>query len=246
MRLTAIASGGYAPRRARATRSDDSVRRKFLLDVAGAIGRKILGTEAETTQLVRAAGVSVGERRLLVWSADPKVQADVAQTAAAGIVPITRAPYVGVSVVNKGGDKLDYYLDRSLTWQRTGCGSTRETTVTITLTNNAPAKGLPIDVTRRSDSHSWLVKAGDNRLQVSYFATSGAVLRDVSIDAKPAAVLTGSERGHPVFSVDLELQRGTSRTVVLHLAEPAGSGRPTVLRQPLVIPLTVSLADARC
>jgi Protein of unknown function (DUF4012) len=226
--------------------TNETVRREFLLDAARTISKKILDTEGDTTELVRAAGNAVGERRLVVWSADPKVQADVAQTSAAGIVPITPAPYVGLSVVNKGGTKLDYYLDRSLTWQRTGCGTLRQTTVTITLTNNAPATGLSTYVTARRDKHSRSVKAGDNRLRVSYFATSGAVLRDVSIDANPAAVATGTERGHPVYSLDVELPRGASRTVVLHLAEPAGSGQPTVLRQPLVIPLRVSLAEDRC
>jgi len=48
-----------------------------------------------------------------------------------------------LSIVNDGGNKLDYYLERSLTWTRTGCGPTRATTVTVTLTNNAPATGLP-------------------------------------------------------------------------------------------------------
>jgi hypothetical protein len=49
-----------------------------------------------------------------------------------------------------------------------------------------------------------------------------------------------------VYSVDLELPRGTSRTIVLRLTEPAGTGAPIVLRQPLVRPLYVSLRDAIC
>jgi len=63
------------------------------------------------------------------------------------------------------------------TWRRTGCGSTRQTTVTITLTNNAPASGLSPYVTGRIDSHSYPVKRGDNRLEVSYLATQGTLAR---------------------------------------------------------------------
>jgi hypothetical protein len=46
--------------------------------------------------------------------------------------------------------------------------------------------------------------------------------------------------------MDLELPRGTSRTIVLHLSEPSGTGAPVVLRQPLVHPLDVTLLDAVC
>jgi Protein of unknown function (DUF4012) len=226
--------------------TDNEARRKFLLDVARAASKKILDTHRDTTALVRAAGRAAGERRLLVWSADPAVQAALAQTFVAGIIPTTPAPYVGLSIVNDGGNKLDYYLDRSLTWQRTGCGSTRQATVTITLTNNAPASGLSPYVTGRSDRRSYPVKPGDNRLEVGYFATDGALMNSVTVSGRPATAAIGAERGHPVYTVDLELPRGTSRTIVLHLTEPAGTGKPIVLRQPLVRPLNVTLADARC
>jgi hypothetical protein len=226
--------------------TDNDARRKFLLDVARTVSQKVLETRHDTTALVRAAGTAAGERRLLVWSADPAVQADLAQTSVSGIIPTTSAPYVGLSIVNDGGNKLDYYLDRSLTWQRTGCGSTRQSTVTITLTNNAPARGLSPYVTGRSDKHSYPIKVGDNRLEVSYLATAGALMDAVTINGKTATAAIGSEHGHPLYTIDLELPRGTSRTIVLHLSEPAGAGAPIVLRQPLVRPLTVTLDDARC
>ena len=221
-------------------------RRAYLLGIAAAVSERILDPHVDSTALARAAGKGAGERRLLVWSADPAVQARLAQTAVAGIIPTTKAPYVGLSIVNDGGNKLDYYLDRSLTWQRTGCGSTAQTTVNITLTNNAPASGLSDYVTNRTDRHSYPVKPGDNRLEVSYFATQGAIMKSVTVAGQPGTASIGSERGHPVYTVDLELPRGTSRTIVLHLIEPVGNGKPIVLRQPLVRPLQVKLDYAAC
>jgi hypothetical protein len=164
----------------------------------------------------------------------------------AGVIPTTTAPYVGLSVVNDGGNKLDYYLDRSLTWQRSGCGPTRRTTVTITLTNNAPAGGLSHYVTARLDAHSYPVRPGDNRLGVSYLATQGALMQSVTVAGRPGTASIGVQSGHPVYTIDLELPRGTSRTIVLHLSEPAGTGSPIVLRQPLVRPLNITLSDAVC
>ncbi len=221
-------------------------RKAYQLEVASAASKKILGARGELTALLRAAGKAAGERRLLVWSADPAIQADLAQTTAAGIIPTTTAPYVGLSIVNDGGTKLDYYLDRSLTWQAAGCRPTRPTTVTITLTNNAPASGLSPYVTGRSDTRSYPIKAGDNRLAVSYLATQGALMQSVSVAGRPGTGSIGALYGHPVYTIDLELPRGTSRTIVIHLSEPAAAGPPIVLRQPLVRPLSVTLKDAVC
>jgi hypothetical protein len=221
-------------------------RKSFLLAVAAASSTKILSASGEPTALLRAAGQAARERRILVWSADPAVQADLAQTSVAGVIPTTSAPYVGLSVVNDAGNKLDYYLDRSLTWQRSGCGPTRRTTVTITLTNNAPAGGLSHYVTARLDAHSYPVRPGDNRLGVSYLATQGALMQSVTVAGRPGTASIGVQSGHPVYTIDLELPRGTSRTIVLNLSEPAGTGSPIVLRQPLVRPLNISLSDAVC
>jgi hypothetical protein len=224
----------------------DAQRKAYLLQIASAASKKILDSRGSPTALLAAAGKAAGQRRILVWSADPAIQADLAQTSIAGIIPTTTAPYVGLSINNGAGNKLDYYLDRSLTWTRTGCGPTRRTVVTITLTNNAPASGLPGYVTNRSDTHSYPVKPGDNRLIVSYFATQGALLNDITVAGRPGVGRMGAELGHPAYIVDVELPRGTSRTIVIHLKEPAGTGPPIVLRQPLVRPLRVTLDDAVC
>jgi len=102
-------------------------------------------------------------------------------------------------------------------------------------------------VTVRSDSHSYPVKTGDNRLLVSYLATAGALMQGVQVEGRAGTASVGTEHGHPVYTVDLELPRGTSRTIVLHLNEPAtGALAPIVLRQPLVRPLNITLNDAAC
>ena len=87
---------------------------------------------------------------------------------------------------------------------------------------------------------------GDNRLLVGYLATSGSVLTGVTVDGRPSTASIGAERGHPVFTVDLKLPRGATRTVVLSLREPQDVGSPIVLRQPMVNPLVVTVAAARC
>ena len=203
--------------------ADNTGRRNYLLDVASAVGAKVVAPGLATAALLRAGAQAADEQRVLVWSRDPAVEARLANTSISGAVVTTDAPYVGLSIVNDGGNKLDYYLDRSLTWQRQGCGAQRSVTVTITLTNNAPASGLSAYVTHRGDAHDASVRPGDNRLEVSYLATAGALMNSVTVNGTAATASIGSEHGHPLYTVDLELPRGTSRTIVLHLTEPAGT-----------------------
>jgi hypothetical protein len=90
------------------------------------------------------------------------------------------------------------------------------------------------------------VRAGDARDYVSYAATDGSLLDSAEIDGKQTTLTAGTERGHPVYVINLELPRGATRTLVLHLTEPEGEGSPLVVRQPLVHPLDVSVSDAKC
>jgi hypothetical protein len=182
----------------------------------------------------------------MVWSADPAVEANLLRTSTSGAVPRTKAPYASAYIVNFGANKLDYYVSGSMNWARTGCGSTRTVTVTITLRNDAPASGLPAYVTNRSDVHPSSVRPGDARDLLSYAATQGSLLDSASYDGKRATVAVGAERGHPVYYVDLELPRGTAHTLVLHLTEPQGDGPVRVLPQPLAKPWQITTSDASC
>jgi len=223
----------------------DRARREFLAAIEQAVAGRLLSARIGRP-LLAALGDSVQERRVLVWSANAAEEAELMRTAVAGAVPVTSDPYVGLSIVNEGGNKLDYYLDRSLVWNRTGCGKQRQVAVTITLTNNAPGTGLPELVTLRSDRHAYPTAPGDNRLTVTYLATAGAQLQSVTLDGEQAMVGSAKLLGHPVFNFDVELPHGSTRTLSLRMTEPADSASPIVMRQPGVRPLAVQVFDQRC
>lgn len=221
-------------------------RKEYLRTIAKSVSTHIVDSDASSKELVDAVGKAIGERRFMVWSADRSVEANILRTATSGAVPRTKAPYASAWITNFGGNKLDYYISGSMAWARTGCGTTRKVTVTLTLRNDAPASGLPPYVTNRSDLHPSSVRPGDARDLLSYAATEGSLLDSATLDGKRATVAVGAERGHPVYYVDLELPRGTSHTLVLHLSEPQGKGPVVVLPQPLVHPLGVRVSDAAC
>jgi hypothetical protein len=229
-----------------AQKPDVNARKAFLLQVAKRASEHLISSSSSPSSLVDAVGRAIGERRVLVWSADPSVETALQKTAASGAVPVTSAPYTGVTVVNQAASKLDYYLDRTITWKRTGCGSTRQVTATAQLTNTAPATGLPAYVTTRADFPPRSARPGDNNDDVNYYATRGGLLDSVTVNGVEVPVSAGFDRGHRVYSVNVELPRGKTTTVVFKLTEPAGSGPVQTLEQPLPRPLNLTLDDASC
>ena len=223
---------------------DQDARKQFLTDIARAASEHLLDPGIDAAALLRQAARAGGERRLLIWSADQAVQQELAATAFAGAVPVTADPYAGFTVNNAGGNKLDYYLDRSMTWSADGCGPTRRVTVSLTLTNSAPTSGLSDYVAGRLDRPPYPVGPVDNIELVSYYATAGSQLVSATLDGQPLdGVVSLQELGHPMYRVGVELPAGQSRTITLTLEEPTTGAEVTILRQPLVRALAVDVAE---
>jgi hypothetical protein len=223
-----------------------AARKQFLTDVLRVTANRVLDGSSPAIGLLRAMSGSSQEHRVFAWVADASAQRAIAQTNYSGDIPDNSRPFVGVTLNNDAAGKLDYYLHRTVSWERVGCGPDRSMTVTVTLQNAAPAGGLPGYVAGRGDDTPLTTKPGDNRTLLDYFATHGAQLTSVTIDGKSATSAVLRDRGHPVFRIDLELPRGRTRVVVFRLSEPPGTGPVQVWRQPGVNPLDVSGTDESC
>lgn len=227
------------------TYPDPHKRKAFLLDVARAAAGQLL-TAADDPQRRPALLLGLYEvlsnGQMKVWSAHGDEQRELESRPVGGSLPQSPEPYAGLVVNNAAGTKLDYYLDRTLDWYTGRCTAIgREVTVKAVLANRAPSSGLPTYVTDRLDKPPYATHRGDNRLLVSYYATAGAKLTKVTVDGHTALMTPGVERGHPVYTLDVELPAGSSRTVMLHLLEPRSDRAPTVLNQQLPRPLQATV-----
>jgi hypothetical protein len=227
--------------------NNNNARRAFLVGVLKLVANEAISGRAKAASLVQAISTSAKQHRALVWSSDPAVESVIEQTDYSGVVPQTGRAFIGLVLNNAAAGKLDYYLQRSVTYQSTGCGLTHDVHVTISLTNDAPASGLPSYVTDRLDANPPPnVKPGDNRSIVDYFATAGAQLESASINGNLAAITVLDELGHRVFRVDQELPQGKTVTIELHLSEPANAGSPQVWYQPGVNAESVTVDRQSC
>ncbi len=224
--------------------TDVTARREYLISIAQAVSQKLL-TGGSPKQLASAGARAAQQRRLLVWSSDAPVEQLLIESGYAGTLPSTNAPSTGFAVVNAAGTKLDYYLDRTMSYERSSC-SAGAATATFTLHNGAPTSGLPPYVTTRLDSQAATAAPGDNRLLVTYYGSAGASIAAITVDGKPVSFSVGREQGLSLATVDLELPVGASRTIAVHVNEPKAVKPLQVLKQPLVRPMSTTVSGPSC
>jgi hypothetical protein len=218
--------------------ADQNARKQYLQRVAAEVVKKMTGQVQSPRQLLEALGKAVSEGRIAVWSSSPTEQQVLEQTALAHEVPEDPAPYAAVVINNLVGNKLDYYLTRQIEYSAGPCdGETRNSTVTVRLTNNAPADGLP-DYVAGSGNNGLVrlfhIPSGTDVAWVGLLATTNATVTKVTVDGRRVPIFTGAERGHPNFHVQVPIASGRTIEVRFELNEPTSAGAPRVPIQPLL------------
>lgn len=224
---------------------EQQVKRKaFLVSLAKGLSTH-LTSGGDPRKFVRAMTRAVRERRFVVWSADHAIESQLRAARWAGLLDPTGGPITGFVVNNGSGGKIDYYLRRAMTYTRTDCGDGARATATFTLTNGAPASGLPRYVTTRLDAAPPGARPGSEMLIVTYYGSPNALVTHVSIDGRPIIIAPIREKGLITATLKLELAPGATHRIAVTVREPEANGPLQVLQQPLVNPAQVSVRD-RC
>ncbi|ORA46319.1 hypothetical protein BST22_22220 [Mycolicibacterium chubuense] len=218
---------------------DDQLARKtYLQNIANAVVAKITGPVQSPRQLLEALGKAASERRILIWSSIPEEQQLLEQTPLAHVIPEDPGPYAAIVLNNLGGNKLDYYLKSQVEYAADKCaGDTRASTVSVRLTNTVPTGPLP-DYVGASEGLSPNLQVefprGTNVTSLRLFATKDAKLSAAILNGERVPAILSTERGHPVFEVQLVIPPGQTANVDFQLSEPTTPGTPRVLLQPLI------------
>ncbi|MAS07634.1 MAG: hypothetical protein CL534_23485 [Ahrensia sp.] len=230
--------------------TDQVARKQYLQDIANAVVTKMTGSVRSPRQLLDALGRAVSERRIAVWSASPSEQRLLEQTQLAHTLPEDAAPYAAVVINNLGGNKLDYYLTTEVEYAADECdGGTRASTVNVKLTNTVPNEPLPDYVAAAAGLSPELliqVPPGTNITSVRLFATPGAELASAILNGERVPAILNSERGHPVFEVQVIIPPGQSADVSFQLSEPTVPGAARVPSQPLVNTVVPTVMVPEC
>lgn len=230
--------------------ADNNARKQYLQDVASEVVRKVSGRVQSPRQLLDALGRAVNEARIAVWSSSPSEQQVLEETALAHVIPEDPSPYASVVINNVAGNKIDYHLTRHIEYSAGACdGEARESVVTVRLTNNVPADGMPHYVVGAEGLPGGLevdVPSGTNVAWVSLLATTSAQLTRATVDGEKVPIFAGAERGHPIFQAQVAIERGRTVELRYELTEPTSPGAPRVPIQPLVDTVTPEISVPEC
>jgi hypothetical protein len=223
----------------------DATRDRLQLAVAQALYDRVVAPVSHDGGLLPSVGAAASSGHVRMASNHPAEQAVLAGSPVGGALPGTPGPYLQLAINNAGGTKLDYYLRTAVDYSFDGsAGDRQDVTVTLRLSSDAPASGLPSYVVLRPDlpGNAALVP-GQNRLYVSVYAGVGATLRGAALDGDFVELEQGTEQGHSVYSAFVTLDPGQERTLVLGLTEPGTERTVAVVTPPTVLPASVTVVD---
>ncbi len=185
-------------------------------------------------------GPVIEEHHLQLYAFDPSEADLVDGMGISGRYPEVRGDFVGVTTTNAGGNKIDVFLQRALSYDAHWDPDTGEVTATatVTLANESPPSGLPDYVIgnalgRRLGDPD--LPRGSNSSFVTLYTPwepAGATL-----DGQPVDLETGEELGRRALSTFVAIPPGGTVTLVVELRgvlEDEDTYRLDLAPQPLV------------
>jgi hypothetical protein len=175
----------------------------------------------------------------------------LATTRIAGRLPRGAGHYLKVVTQNLAGNKLDYYVRRSIHYAegKPVASGAIEGTLTVKLNNTAPISGLPRYVRTRSDHPAGNHHPdGQDRLWVSVYLGKGAGLLAASVDGARRLMTSETEQGLSVFSTFVDVDPQGQVTLSLKVRQVGVASQPlTYSAQPLasVDALKLDVASVR-
>lgn len=196
---------------------DVSERRDVLDEVASAAFDALDAGEWSAATLIEELAAAIRGRHLLAWTPD---QTERAGWEAAGMTGELSPDSMLVSVLNRGGNKLDYFLDVDAELEATGDGSGTGFELRLDIDNETP-EGLPTYVTGPPRHGTW--PAGTYVGMVA--VTLPAAAEDVSIEGPGTRrVTSGPDGPAQVVAAAIEIAAGAEQRLVVRFRMPERDG----------------------
>jgi hypothetical protein len=195
--------------------TDPIVRSNLLGTVAQVVfDRLTSGESAQPSSIAQALSPVIATGDLALWMRDAHEQDFVRRIGADAALPPVRGDSFGVIQQNAGGNKIDDYLHRTISYSATVAADTGAVRAhaSVVLRNDSPSTGVPLYVIGNEVGRP----TGTNTLYVSIY--SPLTLRGAQLDGKPLVLLAETELGRNVYSAYVEIPPGGTRTITLDLA----------------------------
>lgn len=215
---------------------DNEARVHMQVQASKQIIEQILGSSVSPLDMGAPLARAASEGRLLIYSTDPSVQKQLQQWPISGYIDNLPGPYALSAINNLSGNKIEYYLSRSLSYNQLSCSSDQASTqITTSLTNGVPTSGkLPDYIAGRIDKDKNRVAKLSTKIQQVVLLPMESVVNTVTLNDERVNYSTISDNGRPGISLTYELPAGKPMELVIDLDEPASEDSPRIIVQPLV------------
>lgn len=214
---------------------DNATRADFLNRATEVIFDRFVRLNNEPAELARVLGELVRERHLMFESFDESEAAVLTELGGTGAFPDPAdGDVLGVVTHNRGGNKIDWFLRRTVTSRVTvGADGAVRNSLSVQLANDAPASGLPAYII---GGVSYAPEAFGTNLQfLSVYSPHQLV--SASIDGRPLEMVPERELGMNVYTALVSIPPGGTVTVDVELAGTSSVPYSLQLfRQTLVTP----------
>jgi hypothetical protein len=218
--------------------SDPKAQDRFFTDATSAVFTALASGKADSGKLLTALAQAGEERRMILWSAHKEDQSILADTTLAGRLPVSdrSATRFGVFLNDGTGSKMDFYqrVSSKVKWDQCtplSAGAVGRATLTVEISNNAPAAGLPAYVT---GAGAYGVTPGSARTVAYIYLPKGSDLVDASVSTK-TGFGGGMHEGRRVLTYTVTLAPGEKATTTITVAvKKPESARVDVEQTPTV------------
>jgi len=216
----------------------ENEREDFLTEVTDQTVDNLLGATLPEPQLLASilADAAIGGH-ISAWAKRPEEQEMLRLVGMDGGLPVITEAGIdafAVSTNNAGGNKIESFLERSITYHATTNEHTGDVTATlrITLLNTAPSTGYPDYVI----GNILNMPTGTNRMVLDVHTV--LQVKSAHIDGEEVGVITLPELGYNAWTTVVEIPPGSSVTIELDLAGNIGSGQYRLVYRPQALPNT--------
>lgn len=197
--------------------------------------------------LRRALGPAVDAGDLQFFAFEPAAAAFLDEVGITGRLPAFTDDFIAVSTSNAAGNKIDLFLERTVDYDVIWDPDTGQidATATVTLTNTAPATGLPpylIDNALGRRPADIELSPGSNYVFFTLYSPWGST--GATLDGDALGLERLRELGRYAYSTFITLAPGESRTLVVDLVGEIDDRTYDldVATQPLITPETFAVS----
>jgi len=243
----------FVANRAYSLISNDTGRKAFVGVVGQMVFQQFL-QQAHGSRALRALVQASADGHIVLNAVDPNVEAAFTAAGVTGALPPTDVgDLVAVSVNNYAGNKVDYFIHRTLAYDiRLDADGTAEGTLTVSFQNTAPANAKPSYVMGPflgKEIRGLNLQPGEAFQRTAMFCGTGCRLLSATHDGKPFATSTYAERGFSQVDGIMRIPAQSTYEVVYRFSLPngwqgsnaIGFYHLSVKSQPTIVPTTASL-----